>query len=195
MEQSRLVEIIRDCQNNQPDGYERLLAEYGPRLYGYFIRASGSASEADDLLQELFVRLLEKIGQYTEENRFEHWLFRIAANLVRDRYRQRARKIAAWTKLTSGQTGRVEAETPAAERPDEQAQRAEERDRLAQALEQLPTLDREIIMLRHYGALSFKEIAEIYQMPIGTALSKVHRGLKQLRDILTGNDDEPASKR
>ena len=138
------------------------------------------------------MRLLENIGQYTEENRFEHWLFRIAANLVRDRYRRRARQNAAWTKLAGGG---AEMETPAAERPDERAQAAEEYDRLNQALEQLGETDRQIIMLRHYGGLSFKEIAEIYQMPIGTALSKVHRGLKQLREILTGNEDGPANKR
>ncbi|MFC1783177.1 RNA polymerase sigma factor, partial [Planctomycetota bacterium] len=63
----------------------------------------------------------------------------------------------------------------------------EQVDQLQEALLQIPNMEREIIILRHYGQLSFKEIAEHYQMPIGTALAKVYRGLKHLRKIMTEN--------
>ena len=69
------------------------------------------------------------------------------------------------------------------------AQQHEETVRLHEALEQLSAVDREIILLRYYGGLSFKEIAAQFEMPLGTVLAKVHRGLKRLRDML-GEDDE-----
>ena len=71
----------------------------------------------------------------------------------------------------------------------------EQRDKLQQALKQLPDLDREMIMLRHYSQMSFKEIAEQFNVPLGTALAKVHRGLKQLKQKLSENETQTKTNR
>ena len=72
----------------------------------------------------------------------------------------------------------------------EKLQYNEQVDQLQSALEQLPEKDREIIILRHYGQLSFKEIAEQFDIPIGTALAKVHRGLKRLHKLMVEEEPE-----
>ena len=186
MKDDELTKNIRLCQKGRPEGFEWLLKEYGPRLYGYFMRRSGSPSAAEELLQELSLRLIKGIGRYRHEGRFESWLFRIAANLARDRVRRRKSRLDA-VSLSDGVDDAGElGDTLAANEPSpvEQAVRGEQLDRIKQAMEQLSEVDREIIMLRHYGGLSFQELAEHFKIPLGTALAKVHRGLKQVRKIL-----------
>lgn len=189
MESRQLEKNIRLCQKGRPDGFGWLIKEYGPRLYGYFLQRSGSASAAEELLQECYLRLIKNIGRYRDEGRFDSWLFRIAANLARDRVRQRQRQVET-SELPRGD-GDEPGGPPAAEGPSpaEAAIRNEQMELIGKALGQLPELDREIILLRHYGNLSFREIAEQFGMPLGTALAKVHRGLKQVRKIV-GEDDE-----
>jgi len=192
MERDLLEQKIQQCQMGSADAFAWMLEEYGTRLYGYFFRTTGSSGAADDLVQELFVRLLEKIGEYRHEGRFEHWLFRIAANLTRDYFRRQKKtpvffsvleknnKDSSWPEGLAG--NEQETESP--------LERQEQMDQLQDALKQLSDLDREIILARHYGQLSFDQLAQQFQMPIGTVLSKVHRGLKILRRILTENEKE-----
>jgi len=187
----KLNEIIKHCQQGRQEAFSQLLQLYGPRLYGYYLRTSGSAQQAEDLLQDLFVRLLEKIKKYRHESKFDNWLFKVAANLARDRARRKDNKL-----ISLNQNDDDSEATPIARlvsdqaTPLEQLQEHERHDRLRQALQQLPQQDRQIIMLRHYGQLGFKEIAEHFQIPVGTALAKVHRGLKKLKGILKDYENE-----
>ena len=182
-----LASKIRQCQQGRDAGFVWLLEEYGARLYGYFLRTTRSPADADDLLQELFVRLIEKIRHYRHQGRFDQWLFRVAANIARDHARKRHRRARVFSQMPDTDEGHETADLVSPEAPpDQKAQMHEQRTQLDKALGQLNPLDREIILLRHYGQLSFKEIAEHFEMPVGTALAKVHRGLKRLRKIMAG---------
>ena len=166
-----------------------MLEEYGPQLYRYFLRASGSEPDAEDLLQSLFVKLLEKIRGYNHQGKFEHWLFRVAANLARDRARRQSLRRTLPLHSTNDQHQSLAEILPSGEKlPAEHLEQAEQIDALQRALAQLPEIDREIILLRHYGQWTFKEIAEHYEMPVGTALAKVHRSLKRLQRIMTKDE-------
>ena len=178
------AKMIELCRKGSSDAYVWLLKEYGPRLYGYFLRVTGSPAEAEDMVQDLFLTLLKKMNKYRHEGRFEHWLFRIAANQARDRHRRKARQGTTASLSTSGPDDWAQNLAGREALPEQETLKAEQQDRLTYALEQLEPLDREIIMLRHYGGLSFKEIAEQFQIPMGTALTKVHRGLHKLKNIL-----------
>jgi len=188
MNQAQIGQLISRCQKGDNVAFEKLLDEYGGKLLAYFYRVTGSQEQAEDLLQDLFVKLIEKISLYKHQNKFEHWLFRIAANQARDRARKLTTRGYTASLNYDGADG--ESQTMAAQLPDNdqlpQAQMMlrEEVDALNIALAQLPALDREIIMLRHYSQLSFKDIAQTCNIPLGTALAKVHRGLKELRKIL-----------
>jgi len=182
----KLLSIIQQCREGRPEGFAWLLEEYGTRLYAYFLRTTGSAADAEDLLQELFLKLIKKIKSYRHQGRFENWVFRLAANMARDHARRLRRKPILFSQYSpESDNSEPAANVPStAASPYEQLQAHEQQEQLDQALKQLSSLDREIILLRHYGQLSFKEIAEHFQIPIGTALAKVHRGLKRLRELV-----------
>lgn len=187
MEKESLSEKLIQCQQGQTEAFSWLAAEYGPRLYRYFYRITASQHDAEDLLQELFVKLIEKIGTYRHQGRFENWLFSIAANLARDRGRRCQRTAKIFTR--AGNFDEKIKMTPAQQAsPEENLHRTELHARLQQALAQLPEADRRIILMRHYGQLSFAELAEHFHIPLGTALAKVHRGLKRLQRIMTENE-------
>lgn len=190
MDQQRLTATIADAQDGSPEAYQALLDAYWPRLYGYFLRAVGRHHDAEDLLGDLALKLVRRLRFYDDRGRFDHWLFRIAANMVRDRIRRL--KVRPYVASLSAQ--RDDGCTAADSLPgrakaiDEPLLAAEASGRLAQALDKLDDMTREAILLRHFGELSFREIAEICSCPIGTVLARVHRGLKQLRSLM-GEED------
>ena len=153
---------------------------YAGRCYGYFYRLTGDRDLSDELLSELFMRLVVKIGSY-QGGAFESWLFRIASNIFHDHLRGKQRR----RKLLDARRAELELEPDGNElrRSDEGADRL---DKLQVQLNRLDADTRELIMLRFYSELSFKEIAALRSEPIGTALSKLHRGLKKLRTLMEG---------
>jgi RNA polymerase sigma-70 factor (ECF subfamily) len=149
---------------------------YASRCYGYFYRLTGNKDVSDELLSELFVKLVEKIGSY-KGGSFESWLFKIAANLFHDYLRGKQRR----KKLIEVRQEQVEAVIVEPKRSDD-----EQVDILQTQLKRLDPDTRELIMLRFYSQLSFKEIARMRSEPIGTTLAKTHRGMKKLRQLMEG---------
>ncbi|MEE8168911.1 MAG: sigma-70 family RNA polymerase sigma factor, partial [Phycisphaerae bacterium] len=130
-----------------------------------------------------FVRLIGTLGAYRDLGRFEPWLFRVAANLARDRIR-RSRRRPASSAAEDVLADPLDHATPPAIDPHEMLERSEAADRLNAALERLPAGEREVVLLRHFSSLSFKEIADVMDTPIGTALARAHRGLARLRGMM-----------
>lgn len=181
-----LADLIARAQRRDAGAFEALLEGYGPRLYGYFYRLTGSRHDADDLLQDLFVRLVRMLGQYEHDGRFDGWLFRIATNLVRDRVRRsRSRRAEGRREGDEGDDVRLQAQPDhGAAQPGDRMERAEQIDRMQAALALLPDAEREVILMRHFSQLSFREIAEVMGTPLGTALARAHRGLAHLRELM-----------
>lgn len=171
-----LAQIIKGCQLGDEQCFARLVDLYSGRLYGYFYRLTGNRDVSDELLSELYVRLVEKIA-LCQGVAFEGWLFRIASNLFHDylRRKQRHRKLldAAQAQSESDLYEDAHAED-------------ELWDSLQKQLGKLDTDTRELIMLRFFSQLSFKEMAQMRSEPIGTTLAKTHRGLKKLRGLMKG---------
>jgi RNA polymerase sigma-70 factor (ECF subfamily) len=190
MNAGQLADAIQQAQRGDPGGFDALVGAYSPRLYGYFYRLTGSAHDAEDLLQEVFVRLVRVIGQYEHGDRFDGWLFRIAANLARDRVRRvRRRQAVQSAGAATEDGGPLEAVAdPDGTSPDGVLERSEELDRLQAAIDRLPDPERQVILLRHFSQLSFREIAEIMETPLGTALARGHRGLARLREIMDAHE-------
>lgn len=191
MASTRLDDLIARAQSRDPQAFDALLDHYNGRLYGYFYRLTGSRHDAEDLLQEVFVRLVRTIGQYDHRGRFDNWLFRIAANLGRDRLRRLKTARAAGLN-SSGQVGPEGDDSDPLDRiPDRQADepadelgKREQIARMQLALQQLPEHEREVICLRHFSQMAFQEIADTLQVPLGTALARGHRGLARLRELM-----------
>jgi len=182
----QLRKAIAAAQAGKAEGFQSLLESYGPRLYGYFFRATGDAHEAEDLVGTLMLRLIRRLKHYSHRDRFEPWLFRIAANMVRDRIRRVRARPTTMSLSAESDTGQTMADHlhGRGEPPDSGPGEAERARQLHLALEKLDLTTREMILLRYFGEMRFKELAEVFQCPIGTALARVHRGLKALRDVL-----------
>lgn len=176
-----LPRIIEGCKSGDADSFARVVDMYAGRCYGYFYRLTGDRDLSDELLSELFIKLVEKIGSY-KGGAFESWLFKIASNIFHDHLRGKQRR----RKLLDARRAELERE------PDQNEQRRSDDgglllDRLQGQLDRLDADTREVIMLRFYSELSFKEIAEVRSEPIGTSLSRLHRGLKRLRELMEGH--------
>ena len=175
MEQiDKLTEIIADCQAGREEAFSQLVDIFAKPCFGYFLRLTGNREISNDLLGELFVKLVEKIGSFRAGS-FEKWIFTIARNIFYDflRRKQREKKML-----------RAEEEKFAEEVAVDSSIEKEQIDKLQEQLGKLEAQTRELILLRFYSGLSFKEIAEAEKMPIGTVLAKVHRGLKKLRQLM-----------
>ncbi len=153
---------------------------------------------AEEITQSVFVTVATKLtqqgdstsaGGYSEQGRFEPWLFRITMNRVRDLCRKRSRHAVPTAPEHLNSIGHDEPDVHLA-REHTLAQS----DRLRLAMGQLSERDREIIELRHHGQLSFKQIAEINGDPIGTLLARHHRALKKLRDLMEPDTNPPQSE-
>jgi RNA polymerase sigma-70 factor (ECF subfamily) len=186
MESKRLRATIASARDGQVQGYEALLEAYGPRLYGYFYRATGNHHDAEDLLGEISLRLVRTLKTYDDRGRFEPWLFRIAANMVRDRIRRVRASPPPASLSAEGESGQSLADDlpGESESADGGVLAAEARVALEAALEKLDDTTRHMILLRHFGDMSFKEIAGLFSCPLGTALARVHRGIQALRRMM-----------
>ena len=183
-----LQEILRRAARGEEDAWGTLVATYFKRVYGLVRAQCNNGDLAEEITQSTFCTIAEKLPDYTEIGRFEAWLFRIAMNRLRDEMRRRKRQ--ARTVADEALTGLIDAQTAQQRSPGRGADPAppgldpDTRGRLLQALEQLSEADRKIVYLRHLAGLSFKQIAEVQNQPMGTVLARHHRALKKLRDQL-----------
>ena len=173
-ESNNLARIIVGCKSGDAECFSQLVDIYASRLYGYFYRLTGKKDVSDDLLSELFVKLVEKIGSF-KGGSFESWLFKVASNIFYDYLRGKQQR----KKLLEVRKKQLESEKQGNKQSDN-----EKFDELQIQLKKLDTDTKELVMLRFYSQLSFKEIAEMRSEPIGTTLSKLHRGIKRLRELM-----------
>lgn len=182
-----LVSIVGRARNRDIYALEILVDRYSARLYGFLFRMTGQPEDAEDMVQEVFVRMVKSIARYEEDGRFEAWLFRIAANLARDRGRRQKRNPVVGsidedsTETVGDRSGHPIGLAPSHQDPEQRMTLTQEIARLQTALNGLPTEEREVVMLRHYTDMSFAEIADLMATPLGTALARAHRGLAKLR--------------
>jgi len=169
-----LAQIIIGCKNGDSNCFSQIVDIYASRCYGYFYRLTGNNDLSDELLSKLFVKLVEKIASY-KSGSFDGWIFKIASNIFHDYLRIKQRR----KKLLDFQKKELELEITEPKQSD-----SEQIDNLEIQLRRLDTDTRELIMLRFYSELSFKEIAAMRSEPIGTTLAKLHRGLKKLRELM-----------
>jgi RNA polymerase sigma-70 factor (ECF subfamily) len=165
---------------------QALVEQYQYRLVRYLIYLLGMRDEVDDLIQETWLRVLERGRSYDGRSRFEPWLFTIARNLTIDHMRKR-RSLS----LDSNDDDTA-ALSPVSHAPSPftLAARTEDSQRLAQSLQALDFIYREALVLRFQEDLSLQEIATVVGAPVSTVASRIYRGLATLRAQLVGGKHE-----
>lgn len=176
--------LVERCRAGDLAAFEPLVAKYRQRVWRLAFNVLRDREDAWDVAQEAFVRAYQALPSFRGQAAFYTWLFRIAMNVAADRARQRAARGRAFG------TERVEEEewertmADPAETPEERAARAEERVRIQRALDALPGHHRTIIMLSDLEGLSYREIADVLGIPMGTVMSRLHNARKRLRGLL-----------
>ncbi len=182
-------DLMARVAQGDAEAFEPIVHRYQRRLFGYFLSLVNDPATAADLAQETFLRAYRAAGRYRESGRFEAWLFRIAANLVRSDRRRAARRGPHLPLDEVGPSGEVGDPAPAGfdptpAAPDESAWRSEVRDALMRALPRVPFAFRQAVLLRDLEGWSYREIAEMLGVEEGTAKSRAHRGRQRLRALL-----------
>lgn len=153
--------------------YER----YKKRIFGFFYQMYGNASLSEDLVQNVFVRVLKYKNTYTEKHKFAAWIFQIARNVNFDHFGQNKKKYQQLTSLQSSNNLATQENIHA------QIVLGEDISTLHIALNQLSLEKREFLILSKLKELKYKEIGEIMGCTEGSARTKVHRALHELKDI------------
>jgi RNA polymerase sigma-70 factor (ECF subfamily) len=177
-------ELIRRCQAGEVAAFEPLVEKYRQRIWRLAYQILRDREEAWDCAQEAFVRAYQSLPAFRGQAGFYTWLFRITVNLATDRHRARgARARALGGEPVSEEEWARTAPDPDAP-PDALAARAQARERIARALDALPLPARTIIMLSDIEGLTYREIAQVLNCPIGTVMSRLHNARKRLRKLL-----------
>ncbi len=168
-------QLVLEYLEGRIDAFEELYDRYSRRLL-YFLNCEVGSAWAEDLLQETFSRLLTSLDRYRPSGKFSAYVYQIARNLARDRQRRLYRDMPI-----------ADLESQHPDLVDHLEYRLDTAW-VRNALKNLSAEQREVVLLREYAGLSFKEIAQVIERPIGTVLSQMHRALKTLRQQLTGPD-------
>lgn len=178
--------VARGLKRHEAGLLDELIVRYQHRLMRYLLYLTGNREMAEDLFQDVWMRVLVRGGQFNGQARFETWLFTIARNLVIDQRRKRT--MCSLDELFEGGSDddrpmsfEVADDEPT---PFDRMANLEDRERIAAVLLELDTLHREVLVLRFHEELSLEEIAKVTRAPLSTVKSRLYRGLAMIRPKL-----------
>ena len=163
--------LVVRCQLGEPDAFDALISRWHRPLWLYVRRMTGRDDEAQDFLQEVWLRVIRGIPRLRDGSRLRGWLFGIARRVLMDRLRRQYAARAA-SDIDIGEFAAAEPESI-----DHEADLAS----LEAALDTLPTVEREVLTLFYLRDLSLAELAEALNVPIGTVKSRLFRARRMLR--------------
>jgi RNA polymerase sigma-70 factor (ECF subfamily) len=171
-------QLLRRLRDGDAAAFDALFARHRRGLMAYVHAMLGEAGLAEDVVQESFVELVRNRDRLDPRRGLTGWLYRVARNRAIDVQRRRA-----WEALPGDAevTARRDEEPGAATAPELLMARERE-EALLGALRGLPSAESEVLMLRYFGGLTFREVADAVQAPLGTVLWRAQRGLGRLRE-------------
>ena len=166
---------------------ETLFLRYRQSVYSWLLRMTGDVTEAEDIYQDVWLKVIRHAADYRSGS-FRAWLWQIVRNKATDRMRKMSPSLILDSPISAEGEGE---ETIVDQLSDDRAADAlmqiEEVERqrvVCEAIEALPMAQREVVLLRINGELSFKEIADMLAAPMGTVLARMHKAVKSLKDTL-----------
>jgi RNA polymerase sigma-70 factor, ECF subfamily len=174
-------QIMREAAGTNPAAFAELFERHHGRVWGYLRKLTGSEDGAHDVAQETFLLAFRSRSTYEPRGFFEAWLYRIATNLARARIRKSRRAPVSLDGLDAD--GRIP--EPAALVPPAAAMEEDEMRRIVdEALKRLPVQEREVVLLRHFEGLKFREVAETLGITESTAKSRMRYAMDKLSNVL-----------
>jgi RNA polymerase sigma-70 factor (ECF subfamily) len=186
------AEFIERLKRGESAAFEEWVADRSGEIYGLLFRLTENCEEARDLTQETFLRAFQSIGRFRGEADLRTWIYRIAINQARNRWRwwrRRRRDSTVSLDATQGQTNQPLMATlvETSENPEQQTLAHEREVALRAALQKLGVSYRETVILRDIEGFSYEEIAATLGINVGTVKSRLARGRQELRRRLEGS--------
>lgn len=166
--------LIRSAASGDLGAFSELVRLHRGRVLRTAAGILGSTEEAEDVAQQVFIRVWNHLGDYDPDGTFASWLYRITVNLSIDALRKRRHEAPLDDELHS--TGQVD--------PESQVLLHDERERVRAAISRLPDRTRAALVLREYEQLSYKEIAKVLKIPLGTVMSRLNYARRTLGELL-----------
>lgn len=167
------------------DAFRALVERHGRSLFRLAYRMTGNEQDAEDVVQETFLRAYRQIGKFDERSSFGTWLYRIAANCSLDSIRSRKRRSEQVSAAGDSAEEEIVASLPCdSPGPERQALSTEVRGRVADAMRELSATERTAFVLRHFEGLSIEELSRVLECQPGAAKHSVFRAVQKLRRAL-----------
>ena len=186
--------LVDRCRRNDAAAFDEVVGRYKNKVYNYIYRMVGNSDDAEDLTQEVFVRMYTSLDSFRRQASLHTWLFRIASNLCIDHFRRGKKGRGAAYSLDepvrgAGDGGEGAAGHEVADaryEPHRLLEQQEMGEQIQQALGQLPDKLRTVLILHDIEDLPYEEIAQVVGCPLGTVKSRLFHARLQLRQRLSG---------
>lgn len=177
-------QLVHLYMDGNADALATLVTRYKDKIYTSIYLLVKDKYLAEDLFQDVFIRIIDTLkgGRYTDEGKFLPWALRIAHNLCVDHFRKIKRSPSI---KTSDDRDIFEVLNFSEASAEDRMMQSQSHDKIRKMIDLLPEDQREVIILRHYADLSFKEIADLTKCSINTALGRMRYGLINLRKMMT----------
>lgn len=177
-------EIIRSVLRGNVNDFEKLVTAYEKNVYNIALRMVGDPDDAADMTQETFIKAYRALSSFRGDSKFSSWIYRIASNVCLDFLRSRSRHPQV-SLSTVDEDDRATFELPdMRQNPEEQLMKKLGMEAVRRGLEQLPEQQRQILVLRELGGLSYAELAQTLGLEEGTVKSRIFRARKRLCALL-----------
>jgi len=189
MEEARLEQVVARAKAGDPLAWEELVHATADQIYRMAVSFTRNRPEAEDLTQEVYLKIWQNLHSYTPGSSFRAWAYRVAHNLFVDHYRRtRRERQATWL------DEEFLASLPGGDDPFTRTLRKQRLELARKALEQLPEELAQLLLLRDFADWSYEELAEQFHLPLGTVKSRLNRARRELavavRELLGENPQE-----
>jgi RNA polymerase sigma-70 factor (ECF subfamily) len=193
-------ELIEAVKTGDTEAFDQLIERHAGKLYQAAYGLLSNREDAEEVVQDAFVRAYKAIDGFRGDASFETWIYRIVVNLSRNKYQWNRRRGAELNVSLTQQANRLEDEDNGEEmmipdasyEPDKVLEGVELEDSIMDSFEKLPDKIKETMILRHVNEFSYEKIADLLQCKVGTVKSRIARGREILRGILLGMDNAGA---
>ncbi len=176
------IELIARSLSGAEEGFEGLVKRYQRPIVGYVYRMLNDYDSALDVTQEVFIKVYNSLDRYSSDYKFSTWLYRIAHNAAIDHIRRNSKKEQSLETEGDEGTYQLQLESPRPT-PEDDREKSEWRVEIESVVKCLPSVYRELITLRHGEDMSYGEIADITDLPLGTVKNRLFRAREMMREM------------
>ena len=176
------IELIATAISGREDGFEELVRRYQRQITSYVYRMLSDYDASLDVTQEVFIKVYNSLEKYSSDYKFSTWLYRIAHNAAIDYMRRNSVNLQSLETETEDGAYQLQLESSLPS-PEQLQERNEWKSEIEAVVKCLPAVYRELILLRHAQDLSYDEIAEITELPLGTVKNRLFRAREMMREM------------